>query len=195
MTMNAKSIGPVVTATVLGGVPAGVMIGAARHANKTIGAPASVAHVLTNDKLDSKAKVIAETEKEGIKDTLTLGGIAVGAGAAASLATGCSKKLTAALHNLKHMVGDKLSQVSISKIPANVKFDTIIFDNAEQVKYTQNLKDIIKNSKIYTKLNALPTPAKAGLAVAAATLALAAPIVALVSAQKAGYIEGQHEVK
>ena len=174
MTMNAKSIGPVVTATVLGGVPAGVMIGAARHANKTIGAPASIAHILTNDKLDSKGKVIAETAKEGIKDTLTLGGIAVGTGAAASLAAGNSTKVATAFKGLK----DKLSGILGS------------------INYGgKSVKDVIKNTKVFQKFNSLPAPAKVGLAVGAAALALAAPIVSMVSAQKAGYIEGQHEVK
>lgn len=174
MTMNAKSIGPVVTATVLGGAPAGVMIGAARHANKTIGAPASLAHVLTNDKLDNKAKVLAEQTKEGIKDTLTLGGIALGTGAAASLATGCSNKVATAFKGLKG---------KLSGILGNMNYGG------------KSVKDMIKNTNVFKKFNSLPAPAKVGLAVGAAALALAAPIVSMVSAQKAGYIEGQHEVK
>ncbi len=198
MTMNAKSIGLAV-ATVTSVVPAALILGSARHAHKTLGAPGSLSHVLTNDKLDNKGKVLVEQTKENNKNLLKLGGITVCAGAAASLATGCSKTLTNLLHQLKHWAGEKLSQVSISKIPSNVKVDRIIFNEAEfikeQLNTNKNLKDMIKNTKLFQKLNSLPTPAKAGLAVSAAILALAAPITALISSQKAGYIEGKHENK
>ncbi len=174
MEMNAKSVKPVVAATVIGGIPAGIIVGAARHANKTLGAPGSLIHVLTNDKLDSKAAVLAEQTKEGIKDTLTLGSIAVGSGAAASLATGNSAKVAKLFKGAK----DKLSGF-LGKIEYNGK----------------SLKNAIKSTKIFQRFNSLPAPAKVGLAVGAAVLGLLAPIVALISSQKDGYIEGQHEVK
>ena len=66
-----------------------------------------------------------------------------------------------------------------------MKVDRIIFNEAEfikeQLNTNKNLKDMIKNTKLFQKLNSLPTPAKAGLAVSAAILALAAPITALIS--------------
>ncbi len=175
MTMNAKTIGLLAAgATVTTALPASIMIGAARNANKTIGVPASLAHVLTNDKLDNNGKVLAEQTKECFKDTLKLGGIAAGTGAAAALLSGSSAKAAKLFNSAKGKISGFLSKINYKG---------------------KSVKDIIKNTKIFQKYNSLPAPAKVGVAVAAAVIAIATPIASLVSAQKAGYIEGQHEVK
>ncbi len=141
---------------------------------KAAGAPASAAHILTNDKLDKQGKsdVVKEQLSEGLKDTVNVSKVVIGSAAAASLAAGNSKKVAGLLHKAKTNVGNILSKVTV--------------DN-------KNLKEIVKNSNIYKKLNNLPTPAKAAIAVGAAALALVAPITSIVSARKAGYIEGKHE--
>lgn len=140
---------------------------------KPAGAPASLAHIMTNDKLDSKAAVLKEQFIEGTKDTLKLGGAAVGTAAAASLVTGNSAKVAGFVQKAQTKAGKLLSKVSIN--------------NA-------NLKDIVKDTKVFQKFNSLPTPAKAGIAAGIALLAVVTPIFTLVQSQKAGYIEGKHEI-
>ncbi len=162
------------------GSTAGVGLGLAGSAiyakakGKPAGVPGSTGHILTNDKLDKKAKgdVVKEQLIEGVKDTAKVGKVVVGSAAAASLVAGCSNKAAGLLHNAKSTVGGLLSKVSIND---------------------KNLKEIVKNNGVYKKLNALPTPAKAAIAAGAAALALVAPIAGLVNAQKSGYIEGKHE--
>jgi len=143
---------------------------------KTAGEPASLAHILTNDKLDKKAKkaVIAEQFKESGKDTLKLAGIVATTAGATAIATGCSNKITGIAQKSISKVGNLLSKVSVNG---------------------NNLKDMIASTKVYQKISTLPTPAKAAMAVGGAVLALVAPIMTLVSSQKAGYIEGKHEAK
>ncbi|MBE7705143.1 MAG: hypothetical protein E7Z90_04940 [Cyanobacteria bacterium SIG29] len=140
---------------------------------KPAGAPASIAHVLTNDKLDSKAATIGEMTKEGVKDLLVLGGGAATVGGAAAIATGCSNKVGQAFAKGISKVGDALSKIAVNG---------------------KNLKDLVKSSSIYTKFSALPAPAKAAILAGAGVLALVGPLVTMVSAQKAGYIEGKHEI-
>lgn len=140
---------------------------------KPAGAPGSIAHVLTNDKLDSKPATLAEMAKESAKDTVTLGRITLGTAAATSLIVGNSNKAATFFNNLINKAGNALSKVTINN---------------------NNLKEIIKNLKLYQKINNLPLPAKAAIAAASAVFAIAAPIIALVSSQKQGYIEGKHEV-
>lgn len=155
----------------------GIGLGGAKIYNKITdkpaGCPASTAHVLTNNKLDSKVATAAEMFKEGIKDTATLGGITLGTAGAASLVVGNSNKAANAFKNLIKTAGEKLSQITVKG---------------------KDLKNIIKDTKIYSKLNALPLPAKAAIAAGCAAFALLAPTFALTSATKQGYIEGKHEV-
>ncbi len=174
MTTIGKTIAPVAAGTMVAGVPGGVVIATAKAANKTIGAPGSLAHVLTNDKLDKKGSVLAEQTKEGVKDTLKLGGIVAGTGAAAAAAVAKLPKANALFNGLKDKVSNLLGKFSYGN---------------------QSIKDLIKNTKIFQKFNTLPNPAKAAIAVGAAALALVGPLISLVSSAKAGYIEGQHEVK
>ena len=159
---------------------AGLGLGGAKLYNKvtgkTAGAPASMAHVLTNDKLDKQAKkqVIGEQLKEGLKDTAKLAGITAGVAGTAALVTGCSNKAGAFANRVISGIGNWCSNVKT---------------------YDVTLGETIKDTKLYQKVRTLSTPAKAAIGVAAAFLALATPIAALVSAQKAGYIEGKHEAK
>ena len=143
---------------------------------KTAGAPASLAHILTNDKLDKQAKVdvIKEQFIESGKDTLKIGAAAAGVGGAAALAYAKSPKAAQVMTNAKSKIAEGLSQVSFGG---------------------KNLTDLIKGTKIFDKISKLPTPAKVAIAVAAGVIALVAPLATLVSSQKAGYIEGKHEAK
>jgi hypothetical protein len=160
------------------GLGAGLGVGGAKVykkvTGKTAGAPGSSMHILTNDKLDKKAKaaVIKEQFVASGKDTINVGKVVVGSAAAASLLAGNSTKVAGLLNSAKTKVGTLLSRVTV--------------DN-------KNLKDVVANSTIYKKLNALPTPAKAAIAVGTAVLALVAPLATLVGSKKAGYIEGKHE--
>ena len=140
-----------------------------------IGITGSVAHVATNKNLSKKDKAACYTEqyKEGLKDTAkftAVAGAAAGVGAIASK----SGKFVNALKSVRHTVGEALSKVDVSGT---------------------NLKDAVKNSKVYTKFSSLPTPAKAAIAVGSAVVALGAPIFGLSQSAKAGYIEGKHEEK
>lgn len=140
---------------------------------KTVGCPASVMHVLTNDKLDNKMATTGEMLKESIKDTAILGGVALGTAGTASLIVGNSNKASKSFANLIKKAGEKLSHISVNGT---------------------DLKSIIKDTKLYSKINNLPLPAKAGLAAGIAAFSFLAPSVALTSAFKQGYIEGKHEL-
>lgn len=170
-----------ITADLLGGAAGiGLGVGGAKlytkATGKPAGAPASLAHIMTNDKLDKQAKVdvIKEQFIESGKDTLKIGATAAGVGGAAALAYAKSPKAASFLTNVKSTIADGLSQVSIGG---------------------NNLKDMIKNTKAFEKISKLPTPAKVAIAVGAGVIALVAPLATLVSSQKAGYIEGKHEAK
>ena len=139
-----------------------------------VGMKGSIAHVLTNDKIEDKGACFKEMAKEGIKDTLVLSGVTAGTAGAAALATGCSNKAAGAFNQLKTKAGEILSKISVNG---------------------ENLKDIVKNSSIYKKINTLPTPAKAAIAAGAAAIALVGSIMTISAQSKAGYIEGKHEVK
>ncbi len=159
-----------------GGV--GATLGASKIYKKTtgkpFGAPASTTHIITNDKLDSKLATSKDILKETAKDTLNVGRVALSAAGGAAIATGCFDKAAKAFDVCKSTVGEILSKFSFGE---------------------KNLKDIIKNNKFFKKFATLPTPAKAAIAVGASVLALLLPVSMLSSAQKSGYIEGQHEVK
>ncbi len=170
---------PIVTGQLLGGVTGvGVGVGASKlytkMTGKTAGAPASLAHILTNDKLDKqgKADVIKEQLIESGKDTLKLGATAAGIGGAAALACAKSSKAAGFFATAKTKIGNMLSKVSVGG---------------------KDLKEMVKGTKIFDKFNKLPAPAKVAIAVGAGVVALVAPLATLVSSQKAGYIEGKHE--
>ena len=169
--MNMNVIAPVVAGT-------GFALGSAaiykKVSGKPAGAPASIPHIITNDKLTNKAKaeVIKEQIVEGGKDLLKLGGAVAGTATVALIVTGNYEKAANVFNKIKSSVGNALAQCSING---------------------NNLKDIIKNTQVFQKFNSLPTPTKAGITAGAVLLALATPIVSMVSAQKAGYIEGKHE--
>lgn len=172
--MNMNVIAPIVGGVAGTGLALGGSAIYKKVSGKPAGVPGSVAHIVTNEKLDNKAKaeVLKEQFVESTKDTLKLGGAVAGTATAASLITGNSEKAANVFNKIKSKIGDTLAKCSING---------------------KNLKDIVKNTKVFQKFNSLPTPAKAGITAGAALLALAAPVVSMVSAQKAGYIEGKHE--
>ena len=139
-----------------------------------VGMKGSIAHVLTNDKIEDKGACFKEMAKESIKDTLVLGSVTAGTAGAAAIATGCSNKAAGAFNQLKTKAGEILNKISIND---------------------KNLKDIVKNSKIYNKISALPTPAKAAIAAGAVAITLVGSLMTVSAQSKAGYIEGKHEVK
>ncbi len=172
-------INPMVSASVLGGATGiGVATGISKlhtkMTGKPSGAPGSLAHIMTNDKLDKKGKasVVAEQLVESSKDTLKLGVAAAGVGGAAALAYAKSPKAANFFSNAKSTIAKGLSKISIDG---------------------KNLKEMIKGTKIFDKFNKLPAPAKVAIAAGAALVALVAPLATLVGSQKAGYIEGKHE--
>ena len=137
-----------------------------------VGMKGSIAHVLTNDKIEDKGACFKEMAKESIKDTLVLGSVTAGTAGAAAIATGCSNKAAGAFNQLKTKAGEILNKISIND---------------------KNLKDIVKNSKIYNKISA--SPAKAAIAAGAAAITLVGSLMTVSAQSKAGYIEGKHEVK
>lgn len=141
---------------------------------KTAGVPGSIAHITTNDNLTNEAKlhVFGQYAKEGLKDTIKLAGVTTAAAAGGSLAVANSTKCAKAFGKLTSTVSEFLGKTTINGT---------------------NVKEAIKDTQVFKKLNALPTAAKAGIAAGAAVLAMVLPIVSVNSAAKSGYIEGQHE--
>ena len=178
MNMNKNVMGNVGVAALTCGCGMAGALGTIKLANKITGKPVgckgSIAHVLTNDKIENKAACFNELNKECAKDTLkltTATGVAAGAGAIATIA---SPKAKSFLQSAKTAIGNFLSNVSISG---------------------KSLKDIVKNTKVFTKFNSLPAPAKAAVAIGGAVLAAGCALLGISSASKAGYIEAQHESK
>lgn len=136
-----------------------------------VGMKGSLAHVLTNPKVENKSACLKEMSKEAIKDDICL--------------LGCT---TAA-------VGIAANKDGIKNIAMKVK-DTPFKEVLK--KGTQKLSTAIKNPKELgkkildcfkpEKLKAIPTPVKVGIIAGIAILATA-------SAAKSGYIEGKHETK
>ena len=155
----------------------------AKATGKTVGVPGSLAHTMTNDKLSrqAKAKTVLEQTKEYGKDVFGLYGTAVGVGATAALATGCSNKVQAALHSAKKGVATVL--------------DDVILKGAGNLGADMSLKEVIKEIPLFQKFNSLPTAAKAGIVAGMATLSLIAPLYSNIVSAKAGYIEGKNESK
>lgn len=187
---------PIVLGSVTGlGLGAGLGVGGAKVYKKVTGKAAGVAgspmHIATNDKLDKKAKaaVVKEQLVESGKDTLALGTIVGTSAGAAAIAAGCSSKVQAGLSSLKQAVKKFTDNIVVKY--GNGVIDTMHAGTNESIDKT--LTQVIKNNKLFKKFNNLTTPAKAAIAAGAAALALVAPIVSLVSSQKAGYIEGKHE--
>ena len=158
------------------GIAGATVLGATKLAGKISGKPqgmpGSIAHVLTNDKIENKGACYVAQLKEGAKDTLKLTAATGAAAGVASLAAGFSPKVQAGVKNIISKAGEGLAKVSVNG---------------------QSLKDTLKNSPAYGWFKALPSPAKAAVLAGAAVLSLGA-FVALTS-NKPGYIEGQHETK
>ena len=155
----------------------------AKATGKTVGIPGSIAHTMSNNNLSKQGKIktVAEQTKEYGKDVLNLYGTAVGVGATAALATGCSNKVQAALHSAKKGVAKVL--------------DDVILKGAGNLGADMSLKEAIKEIPLFQKFNSLPTAAKAGIVVGMATLSLIAPLYSNIVSAKAGYIEGKNEAK
>lgn len=156
----------------------GGSIGAIKLQQKITGKPAgcigSVAHIISNDKIENKFACFKEMNKEGAKDTIKLAaatGVAAGAGA---IATAASPTVKGAVKNVISKTGKALSNVSVSG---------------------KSLKELITSTKAFTKFNALPAPAKAAILAGGAVLATGLALLNNVSAAKAGYIEAKHEAK
>lgn len=173
--MNSRIFLPVVAGMLGTGAVAG-SVAIANKAKKTLGAPGSMGHIMTNDKLDRKAKkeVLIEQNVESAKDMLKLAGASVGAAATTSLVVGNSKNVTNVAKNLKNTFAKHIEKFSFNG---------------------KNLKEIIKSTGLFKKFNTLSTPAKAGILAGAAVLALGFPLLILISAAKSAYIEAQHESK
>lgn len=138
-----------------------------------VGCIGSYSHLVTNDKILDKRGLDKTLLKEGAKDTLKLGvavGVTAGAGA---LVTGLSSKAKGSFQSLISKTGDILSKVSISD--------------------KGNLKEIIKNTKVFTKMNSLPAPAKAAILAGGTVLAAGLSVLGSVSSAKAGYYEAKFE--
>jgi len=142
-------------------------------------APGSLIHIASNNKVENKGKVAGDILKEQVKDTISLGNIVVGAGLGTGAAVGLSNKLTKGFNNIKHSIGEALNEFGCL--------------NNNPTKYS--IKDAITDSKVYKKFAKLSTPAQAALVAGAVAIAVVTPIISLVSASKAGYIEGKNEVK
>ncbi len=156
-----------------GAVGLGSVALAAKISKKPIGCKGSMAHIMSNDKLDKQAKkdTFKQIGKETLKDTGKIAGATAVLSGAAALATK-STKVSTFLKDAKATIGEGLSKISINN---------------------KNLKSMITDSSLYKKANALPKPAKAAIATAAAALALITPFWMLKSASDAGYIEAQNE--
>ncbi|MBE7705708.1 MAG: hypothetical protein E7Z91_00475 [Cyanobacteria bacterium SIG30] len=165
-----KSMAPIIGV----GTGVGALALTSKVTKKPVGINGSIAHILTNDKLDKEAKkdVFKETAKEEAKDLLTATGTTLATGGLAALLAKKSNKFVGGLKNIKTEVGKGLSQISVKG---------------------KNLKDILANTKIYTKIKTLPTPVKAGIMVGAAVLGFFG--LKDLTENKAAYIEGKHESK
>ena len=139
-----------------------------------IGMVASPAHVMSNKNITDKKACLRDITKQNVKDTLVLAGTVAGAGTAAVITTGVSNKAAGFVKNAISNAGKALSKVNIDG---------------------KNLKEMVKNSKLYTKFSSLPTPAKAGIMVATAASALIHPLWLVNSVSKGAKIEGNYEVK
>lgn len=138
-----------------------------------VGMKGSGIHIFTNKNMEKgdKKACCKEICKESAKDILKLTAGVAGAAGAGAAATK-SNRVVNALKNFKHSVGDVLTKADIG--------DT-------------NLKEVIKGSEIYKKLNKLPLPAKAALAAGAAALAVGKVVIKAARIPRAAYIEGKHE--
>ena len=189
-------LNPIVVGSAAGlGLGSGLSVGGAKIYKKVTGKSAGVAgspmHILTNDKLDKKAKaaVVKEQLVESGKDTLALGTIVGTSAGAAAIAAGCSSKVQAGLSSLKHAVKKFTDNIVVKY--GNGVIDTMHAGTNESIDKT--LTQVIKNNKLFKKFNNLTTPAKAAIAAGALAMAVALPTISTISAAKSGYIEGKHE--
>ena len=166
---NTQIAGASLAGAAIGAVATvGICKGISKLTGKPVGIAGSPAHVLTNDKVDSKMGVFKDQFVGGLKtDAKVLGvtGIAAGLGA---LAAKKSPELVDTLKSVKNTFSET---------------------------FAQELKSVIKDTKVYQKLSALPTPAKVAVAVGSYALLIGSTIAGLSKIAKYGYIEGQHETK
>ncbi len=143
------------------------------------GVPGSYAHVLTNPKIEDKDACLKEMEKAGVKDTLILG-----TGAAATLAVaGNAGNIKSAVSSLANKSIKEIASKSAELVKNTVKNPKAALNNAKSFAKTN-----LNPKTLYNNIKALPTPVKAGLAVAAA-------LGLMVAGQHDGYIEGKNETK
>lgn len=141
---------------------------------KPVGCKGSVAHVITNDKIQNKIACLGEQQKEGIKDSFKIVAATGAAAGVGALATVASPTVKGAVPKVISKVGKALSNVSVSG---------------------KTLKELVSSTKAFTKFNGLPTPAKAAILAGGAVLAAATTLGTIASTSKAGYIEAKHETK
>lgn len=163
-----------------------------------IGMVGSPAHILTNEKIEGKDKLktIGKVYAEAAKDTLTIGGVAAGTGAAVAAATkfnkGFAAKVAQFAGTAKEATGNILSKIGIQKTYASGKKGFVSVKGVVENK----LKELANNkNSLYSKFKGLPTYAKAGIAAGVAALAVVGNIIGVNSVAKAGKIEGEAEKK
>ena len=153
-------------------------IAAIKLQNKVTGKPTgcigSIAHVATNDKIENKLDCFKEMNKEALKDNFKLVAATGAAAGAGAIATVASPTVKGAVKNLISKTGKALSNVSVSG---------------------KTVKDLIKSTKVFSKFNALPTPAKAAVLAGGAVFATGLALLNNIASAKAGYIEAKHEAK
>ena len=156
----------------------GGTVGAIKLQQKITGKPAgcigSIAHVISNDKIENKLACFGEMNKEGVKDSFKLVAATGAAAGAGAIATAASPTVKGAVKNLISKTGKALSNVSVSG---------------------KTVKDLIKSTKVFSKFNALPTPAKAAILAGGAVFATGLALLNNIASAKAGYIEAKHETK
>lgn len=179
--MNSKSL---MLTTSLGTVALlGAKLGTKAQQEKLLNSstPGSSMHIELNPNIADKNELRTHIIKENTKTSAKNFGACVLGGAITSFAVGNSKKVAEKFSEAKDAISHALGNISIK--------------NAFSAGSTpKTLKTIIKENKVFQKLNGLPAPAKAGIAVAAALASIVLPITMIQNSAKAGYLEAQHEV-
>ena len=165
----------VIDTAIVGGIVGGAVC-KSKITGKPVGIPGDYLHLITNNNLTSKDKF--EVRKEQIKDayqnTLKIGATSAFIGGSTALAYAKSPKVATVLKEVKTGVGELLSTISVNN---------------------KNLKDVIKNTKLYSKINALPTPAKVALTAGSIVLSIITPFAIIGQSQRNAYIEGRKEAQ
>ncbi len=144
-----------------------------------IGCNGSIAHVLTNDKIENKGETLKKLGKESLKDTFALAAGTTGAIVAASNA-GNIKNFAA---KLKDTPIKEVATKGVEVAKKAVKNPKAAFGKAASA-----VKNNLAPEKLAKAAKALPAPAKAAIAAGVA-------LFATYSVSKAGYIEGKAETK